>query len=185
MEKLNKKEEWEIRKEFLGVEQVKKLVKQWIIEALDYITCPNCWSEYLEQEWCMECWYWKLNNSTNKLPEIKKGVVVEPSIIHSTPLVIEKKWKEIQIEHNGETIILKDYKKSKKGVDYIIFERGWIKYRIVISEIKINDNKIDSFKFRIETKRWNKYKYDFVTKDNFWKIKNITKKFLKELLIKN
>lgn len=184
MEKLKKKEEWEIRKEFLEVEKVKKLVNQWIINVLDSITCPNCWSEFLEEEWCKECWYWELNN-LDRLPEIKKNTTVDFWIkVSDNSLLKEKTRKEIEIEHNGETIVLKDYKKSKKGVDYIIFERGWIKYKITTSEIKIIDNKVD-FKFRIETKRWNRYKYDFVSKDDFWKIKNITKKFLKELLFKN
>lgn len=189
MDKLKKKEEWEIPKEFLKTKHVEYLVKQWVINVLNYHTCPNCWDDYLEDEWCLDCGYWVLNNSWT-FPEIKKAKrsdFFRPSTSvcsEKEKNIEEKKIKEIEIEHNWELVRLNDYKRSKNGVEYIIFEKHGEKYKIFISEVRIIEGKLDFFKFRIEKKRWNKYKYDYVTKDDFWKIKNITNKFLKKLLLK-
>lgn len=190
MDKLKKIEEWEIPEEFIKTKQVEKLVKQWIINVLNYHTYPNCWDDYLEDEWCLDCGYWVLNNKKyiKKLPNIEQkwNAVFYRT---STKKIL---WKDsnkntrkiLEIEHNWENIKLNDYKKNEKWVEFIKFERCWVKYRIYIYELNINENIINSFKIKIETKKWNKYKHDFLEGYDFRRIKSISRKILEKLLIK-
>lgn len=141
MDKLEKKDICTIPKEFLKTKQVETFVKQGVIEVLNYLVCPNCWEDYLEEIGCISCGYWVLNNAS-KLPEIKR-IIEKDKPKEKTKKITQSKKLAVESLSKGTIFKVINIEIDQWKIKSIKFNKDKKNYIIYISDYLLDSKQIE------------------------------------------
>lgn len=147
-------------------------------------TCPNCWTSFDSNEWCLNCWYKTLENKiSDRVSKLIKGVGNKGWLDEFGPLYGIIYLKDfINLDNWNKEITIKYWQDLYKIYVYEIKELvktfpnwDWEEYG------SINIRSLD-FKIQVEKKYWNIYKKEFLNQEDFLRLRNVIMFFLKNKL---